>query len=555
MFIHGSRIAAIAAAGLLASVHSIRAGDFGADFNGSVQGVVKSASGQALSGAYVKLTNPERRLTFMVVSEAQGRYTMNHLPPGNYTVQGIGDGLQSKPTTVALAAGTPATADVSLTDKQADVANGWIRSPGRVAGNELDHELAPPNLPAGEGKAIVEAKCGQCHFLHRLTQMRWTHKNWEKKIAWMRERVAERPGAVDLTDQEEKTVVEYLAKNFNNLSPKADPNGRLSRTPLQGPAARYIAVDFEGPNPDAAWHDLTVDPQGVAWANQLNVYAIAKFDRKTFQFSEIPLPPGPRKVGILDHAGPPVRGAGDSIWMAEIGANRRWLQFDTKYQEFTVYPAPQGFTGPITGNSIRVDPNGKMVWSTTRNRVVGLNIQTKQFAAYDMPHFLQTKKNPGGYGIDVAGDGKVWFAEREANKMGRLDPASGKIDEFPTPGEDIPRRMGADWNGDLWVGFHETSKLVKIDHKTGDMTFYNPPTPNNGAYHVQADLKNQVIWVTLQTADKIARFDPKTEVWTEFSLPIAESDARRIEIDPSNPKRIWWSGDTSTHMGYIELLD
>ena len=37
--------------------------------------------------------------------------------------------------------------------------------------------------------------------------------------------------------------------------------------------------------------------------------------------------------------GPPVRGVGDSIWMSEIGANRRWLQFDTKYQQFTAYPA------------------------------------------------------------------------------------------------------------------------------------------------------------------------------------------------------------------------
>src|SRR2546430_10347956 len=150
MFSHRSRILALSAAVMLfVSVHSVQA----ADFAGSVQGVVKNASGQALPGAYVKLINPERRLTFMVVSQAQGRYTMNNLPPGNYTVQGIGDGFQSKPTSVALAEGKPATADVSLTDKQGDVyPNGWIRSPGRVAGNELDHELAPPNLPAGGGE-------------------------------------------------------------------------------------------------------------------------------------------------------------------------------------------------------------------------------------------------------------------------------------------------------------------------------------------------------------------------------------------------------------------
>jgi hypothetical protein len=32
----------------------------------------------------------------MAVSQAQGRYTMNNLPPGSYMVQGIGEGFQSK---------------------------------------------------------------------------------------------------------------------------------------------------------------------------------------------------------------------------------------------------------------------------------------------------------------------------------------------------------------------------------------------------------------------------------------------------------------------------
>jgi virginiamycin B lyase len=551
MLSHGSRIlAVVAAAVLFVSVHSIRA----ADFAGSVQGVVKSASGEALPGAYVKLFNPERRLTFMVISQAQGRYTLNNLPPGDYTVQGIGNGFQSKPTPVALTAGKPATADVSLTDKQGDVVpNGWVRSPGRVAGNELDAELPPPILPAGEGKAIVEAKCNQCHFLRRLTQMRWTHDNWEKKIAWMRERIHERPGTIDLTEQEAKTVVDYLAANFSDTTPKADPNGRLSRTVLQGAAARYIAVDFAVPNPDAALHDIAVDSQGVAWVNQLNVYSLGKFDPKTYEYTQVPPPAGDAKVGVLNHMGPPTRGADGSIWMTEVGANRRWLQFDPKYNEFTAYPAL--IKGQLNGNSMRADPNGKMVWSTAGTRIVGLNIETKQFVAYDIPHFLETKRNPGAYGLDVAGDGKVWFVEREANKIGRLDPATGKIDEFKTPGVDVPRRMGADWDGNVWVGFHETGKLVKFDQKTAQMTMYNPPTENNGAYHVVSDPKHKVLWLTEQTADKIARFDPKTETWTEFSLPIVESDARRIEIDPSNPNRIWWSGDTSSHLGYIEVLD
>jgi virginiamycin B lyase len=534
------------------SVHAVCA----ADFAGSVQGVVKSASGEALSGAYVKLTNQERALTFMLVSQAQGRYEMKNLPPGDYMVQGIGNGFQSKLTPVALTADKPATADISLTDKQGDVVpNGWIRRPGRVAGNELDHELAPPVLPEGEGKSIVENKCGQCHFLHRLTQMRWTRNNWEQKIAWMRERIHEKQGAQDLTAEEQKTVVDYLAKNFSNTTPRVDPNGRLSRTLLQGDAARYIAVDYAVPNPDAALHDITVDPRGIAWVNELNQYKLGRFDPKTYSFTEIDPPPGPRKVGVLNHMGPPARGVGDSIWMTERGANRRWLQFDTKNNEFTEYPVPADFKGPITGNFLRPDPNGKMVWSTAGTRIVGLNIQTKQFTAYDIPHWVEKKQYPGAYGLDVARDGSVWFAEREAMKLGRLDPATGRIDEYPTPGIDVPRRMGADWEGNVWVGFHETGKLVKVDEKYGTMKFYAPPTDNNGAYHAVADPRTKMVWLTEQTADKIARFDPKTETWTEYALPIVESDARRIELDPTNPNRIWWSGDTSSHLGYIEVLD
>ena len=538
-------LAVVAALAPFASVESVQA----QNYSGSVQGVVKGASGQALEGAYVKLTNRDKGLTFMAVTRAQGRYGVNNLPPGNYSVQGIGNGFQSKLTQVALADGKQAAADVSLTDKQGDIiANGWIRRPGRVAGNELDQELPPPVLPAGEGKAIVEEKCSQCHFLHRLTQMRWTRANWEQKIVWMRERIHER-GANDLTEQEQKTVVDYLAKNFSNTTPRIDPNGRLSRTLLKGEAAKYIAVDFEGANPDAAWHDIVIDPRGVAWVNQLNVYALGRFDPKTFAFSEVKPPDLGSKPGTLAHMGPPSRGKGDSIWMADIGGSRRWLEFDTQNQRFSSYLVPSDFKGPISGNFMRADPNGKMVWTTAGTRIVGLNIETREFSAYDIP-----TKNPGAYGMDVAGDGRVWFAEREAHKLGRLDPKTGKIDEFKTPGTDVPRRMGADWNGDIWVGFHETGKLVRVDHKTGKMTFFDPPTKDSGAYIAVADPRTKVIWLTEQTADKIARFDPETQTWTEFSLPIIESDARRIELDPTNPNRIWWAGDTSTHLGYIELV-
>jgi len=64
---------------------------------GNVQGVVKNASGQALPGAYVKVINPERRLTFMAVTQAQGRYTMKQPAARELHGAGNGNGFQSKP--------------------------------------------------------------------------------------------------------------------------------------------------------------------------------------------------------------------------------------------------------------------------------------------------------------------------------------------------------------------------------------------------------------------------------------------------------------------------
>jgi streptogramin lyase len=95
---------------------------------------------------------------------------------------------------------------------------------------------------------------------------------------------------------------------------------------------------------------------------------------------------------------------------------------------------------------------------------------------------------------------------------------------------------------------------MKIDHKTGQMTLYAPPTQTSGHYSVTADKKNNLIWSSEHQVDMIARLDPKTQAWAEFPLADAETDARRIEIDPTNPNRIFFSGNTSGRVGFIELL-
>jgi len=69
------------------------------------------------------------------------------------------------------------------------------------------------------------------------------------------------------------------------------------------------------------------------------------------------------------------------------------------------------------------------------------------------------------------------------------------------------------------------------------------------------DKKNNIVWVSLQQVDKLASFNPKTGEWVEYPLPESESDMRRIEVDKTNPKRIWWTGAIQSRFGYIDILE
>jgi virginiamycin B lyase len=531
------------------------------DRSGTLQGVVKNSLEVPVSGALVKLKNAERPLMFMVATQAQGRYTANNLPAGKYVVQAIGGDYQSDLSApVDVASGRPATVDLSLTAMRAPQLPGaWPgRAPGERGGEAEAATRGAPTLPEGVAKQIVETKCGVgCHDAQRVVRARADRERWEEIIQNMRLYARGSTMAKDLTDQEAKVLLDYVTTNFGARDraarPKPDPNSRLPRTLLQGEATKYIAVEYALPIPDAEPHEVAVDSDGNGWVSQRRGGHLGRLDPKTLVYTDVAPPPAPSKFLRLNgiRSGP-----NNKLWVMDGGPNRRWLSYDTRAREFSVFELPKTNTGNASGNTMRVHPNGS-VWlnSIAGNQVIRLDPRTRQFTFFDVPAGVKAGRTANPYGMAIAGDGMIWFAENAMNKMGRIDPVTGKIDEFEIPVEDsVPRKMGTDAEGNIWVGLHGAGKLMKIDYKTTKMTVYTPPSEDSGLYLADVDLKHNLIWVSLQHVDKIARFDPKTETWVEFPLASAESDARRIEVDQNNPNRIWWSGNLSGRMGYIELL-
>jgi virginiamycin B lyase len=526
---------------------------------GVLQGVVKDASGAPVTGAFVKMKSEERRLTFMIVSQAQGRYSLNNLPAGRYVVQSVGGEQQSEwSAPVEVAVGKPATVDLSLTAPRTPrLPAAW---PGRLPGEQVGEGgegPPPPPLPEGAGKPIVEAKCVTCHDTQRISRVRASRERWQTILNNMRMYAQGSTAAKPLSEDETHAVFDYVMANFSETSaggrPKPDPNSRLPRELVKGEGMKYLAVEFELPNNTAEPHEVAVDLEGNGWVTQRVGGKLGRLDGKTLTYSEIAPPAGTSPTNRLNAIN---RAPDGKLWFIDGGPNRRWLSYDPKTKQFEVYELPKLKSGSASGNTMRVHPNGT-VWlnSIAGNQVIRLDPKTKEFTVYDVPAGVKRGKTASPYGMAISGDGKVWFIENAVNQMGRVDPVSGTIDEFPIFVKNpVARKGGMDFEGNVWVGLHGVGKLMKVDYKTTKMTVFDPPSDDAGVYSVQGDPKAPVVWLSEQHVDKIARFDLKTEKFMEYPLASAESDPRRIEIDPTHPNRIWWSGNLSGRMGYIEVL-
>jgi streptogramin lyase len=537
------------AAGIaLIAVQSARA----ADDRGSVQGVVNDASGKPVTGAMVKLKNADRRLTFMVPSQEAGRFEAKDLPVGKYTVQAVGGGFQSNisaPVNVTVGASTKA--DVALTNARGPLLPpAW---PQRIPEALADKASKDFNdLPAGDSKMLVAQSCTPCHDVQCIMVKRSDEDNWNHIVARMRARMSA-AGQPVVNDEDTKKIVAYLSSNFKPVQPY-DPNSRLPTDLLNGKALKYRAVTYDLADHFAEPHDVAADPQGNAWVGE-RAGRVGRFDPRTLEFVEFKTPPGPAPEDRQSLGNPQIDAHG-VMWVPD-GPNNRWLSFDTKTEKFVAFAWPRDMKGGAGGNSMALHPNGT-IWATGANKEVRVLDPNKvEFKAYVSPSSKPGSPAPGAYGLTVAGDGSVWWAEDEIDKMARVDPATGKVEEFNIPdvgGHAFPRRMNADANGDVWVALWDAGKLMKIDYKTKEMTVYTPPSKTGGNYSVVVDKKNGYIWVSEHQVDKIARFDPKTQEWVEFPLPEAESDPRRLDIDPTNSNRIFFSGNTPGRVGFVEVL-
>jgi mono/diheme cytochrome c family protein len=196
---------------------------------GAIRGTVTSLNGDPVEGAFVKLRNPERRLTVMVISKDAGSFLAANLPAGNWQVQAVGGDVQSQwSQPVAVSTMGTAETNIALTESRApDLPAAWPR--------RVPEELASlDSLPAGHGKDIITQSCTSCHDTARIAANRADRDGWQGVIDGMRVnmKTANLPA---LSDEDAAALLDYLAENLPAMG-EPDPNSRLPRELVEGDA-------------------------------------------------------------------------------------------------------------------------------------------------------------------------------------------------------------------------------------------------------------------------------------------------------------------------------
>ena len=182
------------------------------------------------------------------------------------------------------------------------------------------------------------------------------------------------------------------------------------------------------------------------------------------------------------------------------------------------------------------------------NKITRLDPKTGEMQDFPVP-------NAGTAGVHSAvpaPDGSVWLAEQGSNKLGRWDPATQKVSEYQdqyVAGKEGIEDGGSkhtvriDPAGKVWVS---GVPLVRFDPETQKFTRF---IEGEYAYDVKPD-KNGDAWFTSPLVNKIGKVDGKTLKVTQWTPPTPDAYPRRMEIGLDGAI---WSGEF--HGGKMARFD
>ncbi|HYD88849.1 MAG TPA: hypothetical protein VEA80_15350 [Vitreimonas sp.] len=131
-----------------------------------------------------------------------------------------------------------------------------------------------------------------------------------------------------------------------------------------------------------------------------------------------------------------------------------------------------------------------------------LDVSFREWAA---PQLGQRARDPV-----EAPDGVIWYVGQRGNTIGRIDPRTNDIREWPLPAETLPHSVNVDRQGRVWYMGNGNGTIGRFDPASGESTEHRMPDPAARDPHTAEFDANGIMWFTLQQSNMIGRFDPRS---------------------------------------------
>jgi len=131
--------------------------------------------------------------------------------------------------------------------------------------------------------------------------------------------------------------------------------------------------------------------------------------------------------------------------------------------------------------------------------------------AVDIKEYALPTPNALPHDPALGPDNSLWFTEQRANKIGRLDPTTGRIREFPLRTPDSgPHGLVVDKQGNVWFTANSRGYIGKLNPESGEVTEYPLKDERAKDPHTPIFDAKGTLWFTVQEGNLIGRLDSKS---------------------------------------------
>ncbi len=169
-----------------------------------------------------------------------------------------------------------------------------------------------------------------------------------------------------------------------------------------------------------------------------------------------------------------------------------------------------------------IDAQGNIWFAEQNANYIGRFDPIRQtFRRY--PFALSNGHPVGLQDVQFDAAGKLWFTELLNGRIGRLDPANGNVQTWQVPtlaGGATPYPFGLTIgaNGQVWFGTFTGGVIGRLNPASGQITLYHLMHSQEQIYAMTSDAQGR-IWFTELQFGKLGMIDPETGNVLELSVP------------------------------------